>query len=223
MRTSTVAVIFVLAGCAAAVNPAPIQYKSTQKSGPAVDGVELAVLCELAERIGTNYLAAGIGTDEAQALQQKRRYLNLLNIDGVSCGRADDVLDLPFVSDPERRLVSTWGGYNHEGTRDGWGSCLADTNRPAGDRVVFCEVSAAAMPLGDRDSLPELPTFSEDWPEQEFAVPEDPLESARLPEDEAAPAPPSSDIARLPEAQPQADYRPVPEADGAPLDLSIDN
>lgn len=142
MRYPVFVVLALLAGCTVAPDRAPIMFKDRAASpGPLVDGVPLSVLCELADKVGTEYLASDVKQDEALEIEQRRLNFNLLEIEGVSCGRPDDILDLPFVSDPQRTLVSTWGEFQSRDNGDVWGSCVADTSRPIGDHVVYCEIS----------------------------------------------------------------------------------
>ncbi len=144
MQYSAVVFGLLISGCSLAVEPAPIQFKETPLAGQKFDGVSLSVLCELAERVGTDYRAADIEDEEAAALQRQSGQLYLLNIDGATCAKRAQPINLAFVADPERKLVSTWGGMQQDGYEDVWGSCLADTDRSVGDRVVFCEVGYGA-------------------------------------------------------------------------------
>jgi len=142
---------------------APIMFKTSKaSSGPLVDGVELSVLCELADKVGRPYLAADVDEAEARRLDEMRLNFNLLEVEGVSCGRPEDALDLPFVSDPQRRFVSTWGEFPSDHNGDVWGSCIADTSRKVGDRVMSCEVSEIEDALIIEESLPEV--FETDLP-----------------------------------------------------------
>ena len=156
MRYGAIAIIALVSSCTLMPETAPIMFKTSKaSSGPLVDGVELSVLCELADKVGTAYLAADVDEAEARRLDELRLNFNLLEVEGISCGRPEDTLDLPFVADPQRQLVSTWGEFPSDHNGDVWGSCVADTSRKAGDRVVSCEVSEVQDALIVEAPLPE--------------------------------------------------------------------
>ena len=150
---------------------APIMFKSPQAAGLLIDGVEQSVLCELADKAGTYYLASDVDEAEAIELEEKRVFLNLLNVEGAVCGRVTETLDLPFVSDPQRLLVSTWGEFPSEENGDVWGSCIADTSRKAGDRVVYCEVSAVQEEQVLETPMPEAIETDTPAPDAELTKP----------------------------------------------------
>lgn len=150
--------LLFLPGCVVSVLPAPIEFKTVEADEPAIDGVELSTLCELASRVGTEYRASDLEEDEVLDLEQQRRYLNILNIDGVVCGNEEAPIDLPFVADPDRRFVSTWGSMSDFGLEDDWGSCLADTLRTPGDRVVFCELGSVSQTAIEEPDFDVRPT-----------------------------------------------------------------
>jgi len=132
----------IISGCVSAVESAPVQFKATEVAGQKFDGVSLAVLCELADRVGTEYQAADVESERVANLQRELRYLQLLDVTGATCAKAAAPINLAFVAEPQRRLVSTWGGMQVDGYEEVWGSCLADTTREPGNRVLFCEVGS---------------------------------------------------------------------------------
>ncbi|MEM9938757.1 MAG: hypothetical protein AAF768_07920 [Pseudomonadota bacterium] len=150
MRYGAVLSLFALAGCEITPVNAPIAYKISQANGEEFDGVELSVLCELADRIGTDYQAADIDDLTLDDLEQQLGNLTLLSTDEVFCGGKDEPIGLPFTVDPQRRLISTWSEFSDASSGGTWGTCIADTARPEGNRVILCEI-------GDASAGPSLP------------------------------------------------------------------
>ncbi len=182
MRYGAIAIIGLVSGCTLVPETAPIMFKTSKASpGPLVDGVEISVLCELADKVGRPYLASDVDKAEVRRLEELRLNFNLLEIDDISCGRPEDTLDLPFVSDPQRQLVSTWGEFPSSHNGDVWGSCIADTSRKAGSRVVYCEISEIPDALVIEESLPE--TIETDTPKPDEPISKLGSKSESLPED----------------------------------------
>ena len=155
MRHGAFAAVILVAGCTMTPQGAPVWYKTPAKAAIQYDGVDLTLICELADRLGTDYLAPDLTHEEAQAMPDMWGQLEMLSLDNVSCGRPGDLLDLPFVSDPQRRLVSTWSEIDSSEVTEAWASCLADTTRAQGDRVVYCEVTdAVAVPIAPQTFEP---------------------------------------------------------------------
>lgn len=182
MRFIVFAMLSACAGCSVVPATAPILFKTSSiPTGPDVDGVELATLCELVDRVGAAYQAPDVDDDTVAEVEARRLNFDLLDIGDASCGRPEDVIALPFVSDPQRTLVSTWGEFARDERDPVWSTCIADTSRPAGDRVVHCEVSpmestdiAAPLPdpepeitrlPADPEPAPPLVILSEEEPE----------------------------------------------------------
>ncbi len=140
MRYAAAAGLSLIAACAVGPQTAPIQYKTPLSAEQPVDGVDLSIMCELAERIGTNYHVVGVDKSAATALEDQYGALSYLNSEGVQCGQ--DIIDLAFVIDPRTRMISTWGEARNSNPVGHWGSCLADPTRLPGDRVIYCEVQA---------------------------------------------------------------------------------
>ncbi len=154
MRIIVFAILGACAGCTAIQATAPIQFKtSSVPTGPDIDGVELATLCELIKRVGKVYQAPDMDDVAIAEIEGRRLNFDLLEIGDASCGRPEDVIELPFVSDPQRTLVSTWGEFVDDTGAPVWGTCIADTSRKPGDRVVHCETS----PLEGTDIAPPMP------------------------------------------------------------------
>lgn len=143
MRCWSLSLVALVAACEAFPTTAPITYKTSQAGSVLIDGVPLGVLCELAERVGTEYIASDIPEEEAKSLEAQRTVLDLLDTAGAICGGSETPLDIPFTADADRRIVSTWSEFALEEDQSQWGSCVADTARAANNRVVFCEISSA--------------------------------------------------------------------------------
>ncbi len=157
MRLGAFGFCCFVSACSLGLEPAPIEYKTFDLSGQKFDGVPLAILCELASRVGTDYLAEDVKPDDATKLRDQRVQYDFLNVEGATCAEAGAPIALAFVADPDRRLVSTWGGMQDDGFEDQWGSCLADTARTPGDSVLFCELGTGVQSSLDNSASYTLP------------------------------------------------------------------
>ena len=70
MRIFALVLCSIISGCVSAVESAPVQFKATEVAGQKFDGVSLAVLCELADRVGTEYQAADVESERVANLQR---------------------------------------------------------------------------------------------------------------------------------------------------------
>ncbi|MDJ0920004.1 MAG: hypothetical protein QNI84_02675 [Henriciella sp.] len=152
MRRAVILSCLLLAGCEIPPENAPIAFKISQTNSEIIDGVELSVLCELSQKIGTEFRAAEY--DEASQFESEAVFSSqrLLNVGEVYCGGQDEPIGLPFTLDEQKGLVSTWSELPPQDDEQdtAWGSCLADLTRPEGDRVILCEIGTAS-------STPNLP------------------------------------------------------------------